>query len=339
MGDLVRAPGERDPEGFQEYIGAFSSELPSGGSIALREMWYHLRANQTATETALRSVGWKASETLHQRRGFERAWSADEWWRLAGRPYFRLLPGVVSPGDEDGGEWTFDPEHTPTVEAPTDPVTPSVERAKQLAYDLDTRGALVEVHGEPVVPAASTRSGRALHRMYEYLLEHGTAQSADLRGFYEPNENLRSDQGHYTAPAAWFRDVGRSLFAELPGVEPPRMAGQPWTFVGVDEEHAGDGEREQDGAEAVQEALAAVEVPGREPWTDRRREALATLYEHVVDHGPGGVAELLERVDAGYLGYTSPRAFWDEFAGSALCDLPGVFTTEDDGETVVNTEG
>jgi len=330
-GDLVRPADDADPDGIQDHISAVSDELPAeaGDVIALREMWYHLRIHGTESEGELKDIGWDASEELRRIHGTQNG-----WWTSAGKQYLALLPNVSPPGDATPwrrylqvlpdlvrpstppGQWAFDEGGQSRPDQDTDPATLTDE---QLSAALDA----VDVPGD--IGRDRRRSTVPLRRMYRRIEEQGSATSEELKDHYSTSRYDKPGQGHYQTAGAWFRAVGRPILASLPGIDPPRVVGEPWRFIGVDEAalHA-----DTTDDSAVDDALASVSIPGRGEWVDRRREVIGQAYRLIRDEGSVSRSTLANRVDASDVGYESAEAFVDEVLADCLPKLPGVESGE-----------
>lgn len=78
--------------------------------------------------------------------------------------------------------------------------------------------------------------------------------------------------------------------------------------------------------DAVDAALADVDLPGSGAKEERRRRAVRDLYDHLRENGTATRAEFLELIDADVVGYASPESFWTNCvkATDALASLPDV---------------
>jgi hypothetical protein len=213
-----------DPDDVGDVIDRFSRELPHApGSaapelVALRRAYYVLKdAGQASSRHLAREV-WTASPTL------DRLYSnPSDWWTAAGQPFLRLLPGVDR--DDDGDGWRYNPnadvDDRPAV--PDDPVDPT-------PGDVDATLSTFDF------PAANerrtTRRNRlGVKRAFQHLQEHGEADAAALKDQFAPSPYTRQP-GHFDNAHDWFREVGRPALRTLPGVDPPRVAGQSWRYIG-----------------------------------------------------------------------------------------------------------
>ncbi|MDS0220884.1 hypothetical protein NDI54_05885 [Haloarcula sp. S1AR25-5A] len=329
-GDLVRPADDADPDGVMDYISAVSDELPTdaGDVIALREMWYHLRVHGTVTEADLKDAGWDASEKLRRIHGTQ-----NDWWTSTGKQYLALLPNVSPPGDATPwrrylqvlpdlvrpstptGQWAFDEGGQSRPDQDADPATLTDEQLSAALDAVDVPGDIGRDRGRSTVP---------LRRMYRQI-EQGSATTAELKDHYSTSRHDKPEQGHYQTAGAWFRAVGRPILASLPGIDPPRVVGEPWRFIGVEEAALQVDTTDDDGVDA---ALAALSIPGRGAWADRRREVIEQAYKLVRDEGSVSRSALVSRVDASDVGYESAEAFVDEVLADCLPELPGVESGE-----------
>lgn len=69
-----------------------------------------------------------------------------------------------------------------------------------------------------------------------------------------------------------------------------------------------------------------LDVPGSGDLQDRRRAAIAQLYQYLQDHGTAKKADLLELIDAEAVSYSSADSFWANCikGRDTLRSLPGV---------------
>lgn len=69
-----------------------------------------------------------------------------------------------------------------------------------------------------------------------------------------------------------------------------------------------------------------LELPGSGDTRDRRRAAIAQMYQYLQDHGTATKADLLELVDAEPVNYSSRESFWSNCVKGrdTLRALPGV---------------
>lgn len=240
MSRAVRKPGT-DPENVLDVVSEVHNELVAGTSdlIAFREMWYYLREKQTADAEELKEVGWTASDGLqsaYETRG--------EWWQRTADPIFRMLPAVIppseapastrllsrvsglGPGRSRGGTWRYD-------ESGRDWPSPPAEKASLPDDVLHDLLKTADLPGRN--PRETVRCLVPLREMYRHLEEHGSASKEELKShFDQSNTNHVPEQGLFRSADEFFRDVGRPVLGELPGVAPPRTIGDEWRFIGVD---------------------------------------------------------------------------------------------------------
>lgn len=340
MPDLVRPPDEKDPEDVGETYRKVAGEMPTSGAdaVALREMWYHLRVQREADPQNLVDVAYREASSLTG--AYE---TREEWWNVIGSTYFRLLPHVVT---DDGRQWRFedgeDVDEPP--EAPEEYEAPTEARVAEVLEEFEPP------RGHPM--GHESRSN--VRAIYEHVRETGEATAAELKEVFEPapepNAPTRTvaaggkvleanPQGSGDRPETdqwreaenWFREIGRPALAHLPGVEPPRLAGRPFVFVGVPPEEAKAIGNRPDPEGLLEDRLAAADVGGRGEWRSQRRKALRAAYAELEENGSVTRADLVHRIDADRLGYSSAEAFVDERAGDVLARLPGV--SREDGDT------
>lgn len=338
MTDLVRRHDERDPENIGDVLLEFGDETPTKGSdtVALREMWYFLRVHREARRSKLADVGWNGADQLAG--DYE---SRNEWWNVIGDQYFRLLPNIVPP-DERGGVWRFDDDGQERPAVPDDYVAPSDERVAEALREFETP------RDQPV----TAKSKIQIQRLYEHLKEHGSATADELKELYEPADvdrpsrttavgdrvlevsgtspGNRPELDQYVDAGAWFLEIGRPALAQLPGIDPPQVAGQPFRFIGVDPEEREPIAARPDPEEVLEESIATLDVGGRGEWTARRRETVRRMHEHLQENDGASREELVARIDARKIGYSSAGAFFDEIASDALASLPGTQTEDGD---------
>lgn len=318
MTDLVRPDTDRDPDGVKDVISEISDELRRGAAdkIALRECYYHLRLHSPEKARELRRVGWEASDKL----GLAYQSSTD-WWTTTGRQYFALLPGVIPPSEMPGGEWRYDDAGETRPDIPENPTRPSDEQIDAVLGALDLPGSKRD----------RARSSGPLRQMYKHIIEETSIKTADLAEFYTPSQHDQQSRGHYRNAGDWFRDIGRPVLQDLPGVDPPRVAGGWWRFTGVDEDDFPPVETED-----IEDLVAAMDVGGAGEWADRRREMIGDLYSHLQEAETAEREALVSRVDPHEVGYSSAGAFWEDIAADALASLPGVESPE--AETDANSD-
>ena len=302
MPDLVRSEGEKDPENVSDVISEFSGELGGGGPhVALRECWYHLRANRKAKSSDLRRVAAETSNRVDRR-----------WWSETGNAYFRLMPNVVPPSPETGGSWVFDEDGE---EAPPVHKNPVAAPDGQIKRALDR----LQTH-RPV-----RRNLSPLKRMHEYLVSAGAASTDELKDIYPEADRNQHQYGKYTDTADWFREVGRPVLSGLEDIARPRVAGQDWRFIGIEtDEDVPPEELDNRNREAAAEQVENVDVGARGDFAARRRETVLDLYDHLRDQGETTESDLEDRIDHHSLAYSSSGEFFEDIAASALADLPGV---------------
>lgn len=243
MSELTRPEGDTDPENVGSLMGAVSDEFLAGTSdlIAFREMWYFLREQGTSDARELKEVGWTAvEESLGTTYG-----SRGDWWSRTGDLYFRLLPGVIPPsevpastrirhrlpgiggGSGSGGTWRYDEAGRDWPDSPEETASLSEEALDEILKTADVPGRSAQETG---------RSRFPLRKMYRHLEEHGSASSDELKSYYDSNHVYNNpEQGLFLDENDWFREVGRPVLTELPGVAPPRKIGDEWRFIGVSE--------------------------------------------------------------------------------------------------------
>jgi hypothetical protein len=67
----------------------------------------------------------------------------------------------------------------------------------------------------------------AVHAMYAYLSEHGTARKSDFTGEVYPEHSAG-----YASPGGWWNALGKDALATLPGVKKPAEGRPNWRFLG-----------------------------------------------------------------------------------------------------------
>ena len=338
MTDLVRPEGDRDPENVDDAIREFSDELQGDGGdhVALREMFYHLRRNKTAGSRELRSA---ATEELSDSLAAVYT-SESEWWSSTGSQYLALLPGIIPPegttsgggylarlsravpfGDSDSTMWRY---VETTQERPTVPEEPTVLPDEYLKEAVDDIAP-----DEGQTPTSKIQ----LRKLYHHLVENETATSEELKALYETSRHDQPEYGSYEYASDWFREVGRECLAQLPGIDPPRIAGDDWRHVGVDPEELGVLESEAAGVsdEEIDDRLAEIDVAGHGEWADRRRETVRKMYEHLREEGSVTPDEFRSNVDADAVGFSSAESFLSRVGYDALASLPGANAPGKDG--------
>ncbi|ELZ54844.1 MULTISPECIES: hypothetical protein [unclassified Haloferax] len=219
MTTVIDGTEDVDPDDVGDVIRRFTDELPHENTaiehVALREAYYFLKDAGRASADAIALAVWDESNLSRQypRRS--------TWWTDAGEPFLPLLPGVV----RDDVGWRYDPDaddsRPPVPDNPTDPSADDVDAVLQSFNYPGVEGDRVK-----------TKNRLGVKRAFEYLQEHGEADAADLKDQFTPS-NYGRQEGHFDNPHDWFREVGRPVLRDLPGVDPPRVAGQPWRYVGV----------------------------------------------------------------------------------------------------------
>ncbi|WP_135830768.1 hypothetical protein [Halorussus halobius] len=242
MSKAARREGT-DPENVLDLVREVYDELPAGASdlIAFREMWYYLQDQGSAGGEDVKEVGWTAAQdglqTVYGTRG--------DWWQQTADPLFRQLPGVippseapastrllhrlpgVGPGRSSGGTWRYDESGRDWPDAPSETASLSDDVLDELLNTADVPGSNAQQTGRSRIP---------LGKMYRHLEEHGSASPDELKSYYRDDHvHNAPEQGLFPDANAWFRDVGRPVLSELPGVAPPRTIGDEWRFIGVSE--------------------------------------------------------------------------------------------------------
>lgn len=233
-----------DPENVCDLVsGAFQSEFVAGTAdlLAFREMWYFLREEGSASKAELTEVGWAASQdslqTAYGTRG--------EWWQRTGSLIFRQLPGVIPPSEipastrllhrlpgvgpdgNSGGTWRYDESGRDWPEPPAETASLPDDVLEDLLSTADLPGRIATETG---------RSRFPLENAYRHLEENGSASRDTLKSYYDASAvHNNPEQGLFPSEDDWFRDVGRPVLSELPGVAPPRTVGDEWRFIGVSE--------------------------------------------------------------------------------------------------------
>lgn len=229
-----------DPDGVRDLRGRIT--LPSDGAAsgaewtALLRAYYLIRADGEATRRAITGRAYRGHPVsdLHRYAG------PDDAFATAGAPYLRYFPRIVPPASDVGGVWRFDPDadgsDRPAV--PDDPVGPDPERVDAAldAYDFPDPN---------VAPHIAARNPRGVQEAYDALRNAGRADAADLKSHYHTS-TVTAD-GVFESQDRWWAAVGRPALATLPGVNPPRVVGQEWRFVGVG---PADGQDQEDTSEA-----------------------------------------------------------------------------------------
>lgn len=238
---MTRAKADSDPENVTDQLSVVSDELLGGPSdvIAFREMWYHLQENGSAASQELKDVGWTASED-----GLQKTYSTrGDWWSRVGDPIFRMLPGVIPPseaptstrllhrlpdiglGRGSGSSWRYDETGRNWPTPPADAVALSDEALDEVLQAADVPGRTGREEARSRIP---------LGKMYRHLEENGSASAAELKNNYTVKDPHHDpEQGIYDSADGWFRDVGRPVLSEIPGIAPPRELGDEWRFIGV----------------------------------------------------------------------------------------------------------
>ena len=225
--DPPELPDDWDPDALDRAIDALKDELPRGSAnlaleqIALQRAHGHLLEMGSATSSELSLL--LSAEDLPRYYA-----SGGEFWRAI-RPYLSLLPGVIPP--DAGGKWKFDPDGQIRPERPDAPTSPDDEALGRALGSIDWPGA----EGDPI--RNSHRLG--VRRMYETLQEQGEALTSELKE-HAVTGNYGGHTGHFGDAGSWFREVGRPALNRLPGVDPPRVAGDPWRSVGIDHDPVDD---------------------------------------------------------------------------------------------------
>jgi hypothetical protein len=340
MTDLIRAEDNPDPENVGAATSEFHDELSAGAaeSVALREMFYHLRRNETATSRELRSVAGESTDKLALVHG-----SKTDWWNSSGSQYLALVPGVIPPDgpgssgegylarlsravsirDSNADTWRLTDEEQPRPSVPEDPTALPDE------YLNEALGEIAPDEGP--TPKSKTQ----LRKLYHHLVENGSATSADLKELYETSRHDQREYGSYKHAADWFREVGRGCLGMLPGIDPPRTGGGEWRHIGVDPETLSEleGKVTQPSESEIEDRIAEAEVAGRGEWADHRRETLRAMYEHLLEEGSASASELGGHVDSDAVGFDSAGSFFDEIATDELAALPGVKAPDETSET------
>ncbi|WP_117595159.1 hypothetical protein [Haloprofundus halophilus] len=220
MTTVITRSVDVDPDNVGDVISQFTDELPHENTaiehVALRKAYYFLKDASRASADAIALVVWEGSNLGRQypRRS--------AWWTDAGEPFLPLLPGIV----RDDVGWRYDPDANGSrPQVPDDPTDPSEDAVDAVIQAFDYPG----VEGDRV----KTKNRLGVERAFEYLQEHAEADVEDLKDQFTPSAYGRQE-GHFANPHDWFREVGRPVLRSLPGVDPPRVAGQPWRYVGVD---------------------------------------------------------------------------------------------------------
>ena len=206
---------------LQDALEVLRPELPSGRpdlaieQIALRKAHDYLQDRGQAGTRDLRR--FLEREDLHRYYA-----NGQQFWIQVMVPYLGLLPGVVAP-DGPSRPWRYDPDADRRPAVPEDPTPAPEERIDSILADAID------------FPGFSDQKNRVtLKNAYEQLREQGEATTDELRDAYSPTPDTVPSQGRFEDTADWFREVGRPTLRKLPGVDPPRVAGQPWRFVGID---------------------------------------------------------------------------------------------------------
>lgn len=116
-------------------------------------------------------------------------------------------------------------------------------------------------------------------------------------------------------------EIGASVLRNGVRHDTARVGGEPVADAGV-----GRGERQQ-GRERPSKRLEDLDLPGDPSVAERRREALAAMYDRLRELGEASKQELLEAVDdVEALGYGSPDYLWSNLVAGedTLRVLPGV---------------
>jgi hypothetical protein len=82
---------------------------------------------------------------------------------------------------------------------------------------------------------------------------------------------------------------------------------------------------------AVEEAMAAIELPGSGSALDARREALFASYQYLIDHPSARKSDFLENVYPDYPAEFETADGWWNAIQPALKELPGVDPPEERG--------
>lgn len=240
MSKAARKEGA-DPENVTDLVSEVHNDFVAGTGdlIAFREMWYFLREEGSASKDELTEVGWTASQdslqTAYGTRG--------EWWQRTGDLLFRQLPGVIPPSEvpystrllhripgigsnrSSGGTWRYDESGRDWPDQPAETARLSDDVLDELLNTADVPGQTAQQTGRSRIP---------LGKMYRHLEEHGSASPDELKSYYSDDHvHNAPEQGLYPSATDWFRDVGRPILSELPGVAPPRTIGDEWRFIGV----------------------------------------------------------------------------------------------------------
>ena len=221
-----------DPDSVQEYIRPLAPELRGHTSIRLREAFYELKHQEELSSDELKEVVWEsAKQNIIVFDGRDDCWSHVS-------QYLALLPSIRPPVgrypwydeglDHENTSWLFDttgnerPEPPDKASEPPEDIHGAISNLDVLdGHDLD----------------ALRYNSIMLRDLYGRLMDAGV-EGVTFEVLRENTELLNSsidkpDKGWYVYEADWMADVGRPALAELPGVDPPRVAGGPWRFVGL----------------------------------------------------------------------------------------------------------
>lgn len=174
----------------------------------------------------------------------------------------------------------------------------------------------------------------AVRNAYAFLHYWGEAvESEIIDGVYSENP------AGFDSDEKWWTEFVRERLADLPLVESPDSAGEPWRYSGTPtvEEVTEDGRlAPDDGATARTSVKFALE---QSELSEEERSAVRAVFESLVRSGEASAAEIRDRVYPDHdAGYDSAAEWWADCVRDGLRMLPGV-ERADDGRDVWQYHG
>lgn len=152
-----------------------------------------------------------------------------------------------------------------------------------------------------------------------------------LRYWGEASAGEIVDAGYSESPAgfddwrAWWTECVRDRLAELPSVEPPHSAGEPWRYDGTPIVERGSADGRDVAGASVTTGTSVKFALERLDLDDEARRAVRRVFDLLVELESVSATEAKEQVYPEYsAGYGSPDAWWDDGVRPALGSLPGV---------------